>query len=53
MVDVVAEPLSLPLWFPTVMIVLIALGFAIAFVFGWIIFADIIDSVVSLSIKRH
>lgn len=35
-VDVVTEPLSLPVWFPTVTIVLLALGFPIALVFSWI-----------------
>lgn len=35
-VDVVSEPLSLPLWFPTVTILLLALGFPIALVFSWI-----------------
>jgi len=35
-VDVVGEPLSLPLWFSTVTILLLAIGFPIALVFSWI-----------------
>jgi len=35
-VDVVSEPLSLPLWFSTVTILLLALGFPIALIFSWI-----------------
>jgi hypothetical protein len=35
-VDVVSEPLSLPLWFSTVTILLLAIGFPIALVFSWI-----------------
>ncbi|MEP1470403.1 MAG: hypothetical protein ABJK25_05480 [Halieaceae bacterium] len=34
--DVVSEPLSLPLWFSTVTILLIAIGFPIALIFSWI-----------------
>ena len=34
--DVVSEPLSLPLWFSTITIVLLAIGFPIALVFSWI-----------------
>jgi hypothetical protein len=35
-VDVVSAPLSLPHWFSTVTIVLLAIGFPIALVFSWI-----------------
>ena len=34
--DVVSEPLNLPLWFSTVTILLLAIGFPIALVFSWI-----------------
>lgn len=34
--DVVSSPLSLPLWFSTVTILLLAIGFPVALVFSWI-----------------
>ena len=34
-VDVVGEPLSLPMWFDTVVIVLLAIGFPIAVILAW------------------
>ena len=35
-VDVVSDPLSLPPWFSTAVIVLLGIGFPIALVFSWI-----------------
>jgi hypothetical protein len=35
-VDVISEPLSLPLWFSTVTILLLAIGFPVALIFSWI-----------------
>jgi len=35
-VDAISEPLSLPLWFSTVTILLLAIGFPVALIFSWI-----------------
>ena len=35
-VDVVSEPLYLPEWFPTAVILLLVLGFPFALIFSWI-----------------
>jgi len=35
-IDVVNDPLSLPPWFATVVIVFLAIGFPIAIIFGWV-----------------
>ena len=43
-VDVVSEPLFLPEWFPTAVILLLVLGFPFALIFSWIFDAKLAES---------